>query len=88
MRTRSIGGAKTADEARAGTNIGIAVTTLHDKSGRGSESGEEMAELARLFADKGKDWGTETSRSRRASVATEGSRAVRRTSSYTDARRE
>lgn len=86
MRTRSIGGGR-VDDAKASTNIGIAITTLHDKSVRGSETGEEMAELARLFADKGRDWGTETSRSRRASVTTEGSRAVRPTSSDTNRRR-
>ncbi|KAJ4340293.1 hypothetical protein N0V87_002585 [Didymella glomerata] len=57
MRTRTIGVGKAADE----TSIGVAVTTLHNKSVRGSEAGEEMAELAKLFADKGKDWGTESS---------------------------
>jgi hypothetical protein len=84
IRTRSIGVGKAADEA----SIGVAVTTLHNKSVRGSEAGEEMAELARLFADKGKDWGTETpretSRSRRTSVTTQETRASRRRIDHTD----
>ena len=80
MRTRTIGVGKAADE----TSIGVAVTTLHNKSVRGSEAGEEMAELAKLFADKGKDWGTESSRSRRTSVTTQGTRVSRHKLDHTD----
>jgi hypothetical protein len=79
LRTRTIGvGRAGADNA----NIGIAVTTLHDKPVRDSEAGEEMAELARLFADNSKDWGTETSRSVRTSVTTEGTRVSRQRGGY------
>ncbi|KAF3053668.1 hypothetical protein E8E11_010788 [Didymella keratinophila] len=83
-RTRTIAVGKAADE----TNIGIAVTPLHNKSVRGSEAGEEMAELARLFADKGRDWGAETprevSRSRRISVTTQETRVSRHKPDHTD----
>lgn len=77
MRTRTIGVGRAGDDANANANIGIAVTTLHDKPVRDSEAGEEMAELARLFADESRDWGTDTSRSVRTSVTTEGTRASR-----------
>ena len=86
IRTSSIGVGKSA--ARDEASIGVAVTTLHNKSVRGSEAGEEMAELARLFADKGKDWGTEapreTSRSRRTSVTTQGASMSRHRLDHTD----
>ncbi|KAF3034893.1 hypothetical protein E8E12_004294 [Didymella heteroderae] len=83
MRTRTIGVGKAADEA----SIGVAVTTLHNKSVRSFEGGEEMAELAelaRLFAEKGKDWGAETSRSRRTTATTQGTRASRHKLDHTD----
>lgn len=85
MRTRSIGVGKAADGLRADTDIGVAVTTLHEKPVRGAEAGEEMAELAKLFADKSKDWGTEMSRSRPTSVTTQGTRAGRQKLDKTDA---
>jgi hypothetical protein len=74
LRTRTIGvGRPGAEHA----NIGVAVTTLHDKPVRDSGAGEEMAELAKLFADNSKDWGTDTSRSVRTSVTTDGTCASR-----------
>lgn len=77
-RTRSIGVGRAQDDTHASDNIGIAVTTLHDKPVRDSEAGEEMAELARLFADKSRDWGSDVSRSRRASAMTAEGTSVRR----------
>ena len=76
-RTTEVGRAR-ADNA----NIGIAVTTLHDEPVRDSEAGEEMAELARLFTGNSKDWGTETSRSVRTSVTTDGTRVSRHKSNH------
>lgn len=83
MRTRSIGVGRATDEAKADMNIGVAVTTLHNKPVRGSETGEEMAELAKLFADKRKEWGTDSSHSKRTSVMTEGNGANQQKSSDT-----
>ncbi|KAF1926852.1 uncharacterized protein M421DRAFT_208234 [Didymella exigua CBS 183.55] len=89
MRTRTIGVGRAADDANMSANIGIAVTTLHNKPVRDSEAGEDMAELAelaRLFADKSKDWGTETCRSRRTSVTAEGYHTSEHMSNNTAAR--
>ncbi|KAF2633258.1 hypothetical protein BU25DRAFT_416508 [Macroventuria anomochaeta] len=80
LRTRTIGVGRAGAE---NANIGIAVTTLHDKPVRDPEAGEEMAELARFFAHNSKDWGTEVSRSVRTSVTTEGTRASRHRPNYT-----
>ncbi|KAF1363880.1 hypothetical protein EJ07DRAFT_151963 [Lizonia empirigonia] len=74
VRTRTIGVGRPGVNDK---NIGVAVTTLHDDPVRESEAGEEMAELARLFADKSKDWGGESSRSVRTSVASNGTRRTR-----------
>lgn len=68
VRTRPIGVGRSGGGS---ASIGVAVTTLHDKPVRESEAGEEMAELARLFADDGKNWGTTMPRSIRTSVTTD-----------------
>lgn len=72
-RTRTIGVGRAGANER---NIGVAVTTLHDKPVRESVAGEEMAQLARLFADKGLDWGGEEG-SVSSSVVSSGTRRVR-----------
>jgi hypothetical protein len=83
-RTHTIGAGRATD----GAKIGIAVTTLHAQPVQDPEAGEEMAELAelaRLFADKSKDWGAETSRSRRTSVTRQETRASRHKVDHSDA---
>lgn len=79
VRTKTIGvGRAGVDNA----NIGVAITTLHDKPIQESEAGEEMAELAKLFADNSKDWGTETFGSTRASTMVGSTRASRQKHDY------